>query len=160
MLYASSVLERFWKYTLVESGNKCWEWIGSKDQYGYGRLTDGRKARHKAHRISYAIHNGELVKGLEICHQCDNPGCVNPVHLTQETHQANMKQAGNRNCIHKNSIANLFTKKILSQAQIDEIKRIKFCALNGRGVGRRVVDVANEYGVCTHLISAVKNDRY
>jgi len=55
---------------------------------------------HRAHRISYEIHNNlihdSIPAGLQICHHCDNRKCVNPSHLFIGTQFDNM-----RDCIKK-----------------------------------------------------------
>lgn len=61
--------------------NGCWKWIGTKDKKnGYGNIKINQK-HYRAHRASWMIHNGEIPKGLFVCHRCDNPECTNPDHL-------------------------------------------------------------------------------
>ena len=65
--------------------NKCWEWKGSFDKDGYGKIFC--KA---AHRFSWIeSRNNENIKGAIIMHVCDNPSCVNPFHLRKGTYQKN-----------------------------------------------------------------------
>lgn len=58
----------------------CWGWRGSLDKNGYPQIGAGSK-KLKGHRISYEIHKGEIPKGRQVCHTCDNPTCTNPDHL-------------------------------------------------------------------------------
>lgn len=71
----------------------CWLWLGAVDRHGYGTRRLGPRGQAKnwfAHRLSYLAFVGDLLPFLEIMHTCDTPSCVNPAHLRQVSHAANM----------------------------------------------------------------------
>lgn len=77
----------------------CVEWVLSKDRDGYGQVWVNGKLR-KAHRQAYCTANNleySEIKGKLIRHTCDNPSCVNPLHLIIGTHRDNMKDRADRN---------------------------------------------------------------
>lgn len=73
--------------TITESG--CKIWMGSV-WGGYGVFKVKGKTL-KAHRVAYELYVGDIPKGLEVCHTCDNPLCINYNHLFIGTHTDNMK---------------------------------------------------------------------
>ena len=87
-------IRRFWEKVDVKDSLSCWEWKASclvSGGYGAFRLAG---VTQRAHRISYFLMKGDLLSGLELLHICNNPKCCNPSHLRQDTHQANLAQAG------------------------------------------------------------------
>lgn len=83
---------RFYKYVeFPQSSEGCWQWMGTKDQDGYG-LFWLNGSRKRAHRVSYEWMKGLIPEELELDHLCKNPSCVNPNHLESVSHQENCKR--------------------------------------------------------------------
>lgn len=100
--------ERFWRYVPVLSDKTCWNWNGTLDDKGYGTISDSSASPpRKAHRVSWEIHFGDIPDGLNVCHACDNPACVNPNHLLLGTQAANAIDMSKKGRINPESLLNL-----------------------------------------------------
>jgi len=87
----SDSLARFFsKVDFGDKDNSCWIWLASVRDDGYGQFEyNGSICR--VHRLSYEHFYGPIPKGMIVRHKtCDNPLCVNPLHLTIGDHQDNM----------------------------------------------------------------------
>lgn len=93
-----TVQERFNEKYEVNQETGCWEWNGYLDKGGYGKMRfDG--TQYRAHRLSHILFVGEIPEGMNICHRCDNPKCVNPKCLflgTQADNIEDMQSKGRR----------------------------------------------------------------
>ena len=100
--------ERFaTKYIQLEDW-ECWPWVGAKTSCGRGwfcrpasmrRPQHGTKDTFSAPRMSYIFFVGDVVddyRQIQVCHRCDNPNCVNPLHLFLDTPSGNMRDMINK----------------------------------------------------------------
>src|ERR1700744_3050035 len=61
---------------IVKANDGCWNWVGAKNNRGYGNYRS-----KSAHRMSYEANSGEKIpEGMTIDHICRNTSCVNPDH--------------------------------------------------------------------------------
>lgn len=111
---------RFWRQVIKRSPEECWEWTGLQSDKGYGRIwfMGGHMFAHVA---SFIIANARLPKAL-VCHDCDNPSCMNPAHFFEGTYHDN-----NHDCISKGrarkAVGEKASKAKLTEAQVAAIRR-------------------------------------
>lgn len=122
----------------------CLEWSGSRDKDGYGTLRRG-KIDHKAHRVAYELKNGQIPKGMCVCHTCDNPPCCNPDHLFLGTIKEN-----NRDRTSKGRTA-MGEKNGLSKLKDEDI--IKIRKMHTMGISQQ--KIADIFGVFQTSISRI-----
>ena len=142
--------KRFW--SKVDKGNEtlleCWEWIGLKDEKGYGRF----HAKHQtliSSRVAFFFHTGVIDENLLVCHICDNTSCVNPDHLWLGTKAANNFDKSFKG---RDSKGSMRPNAILNEEEVKDI-------LGRSRNGESNVSIAKIYGVSDKTISNIKYGR-
>jgi hypothetical protein len=125
--------------------NGCWIWQKGKHKQGYGILTIKRKYM-LSHRLSWEVFNGEIPKGLMVCHKCDVPSCCNPEHLFLGTQKDNMGDANQKKRMNDRKLGKRRNK--LNYEQVQEIKK-----LNLQRVSRK--DLREKYQVSQTCIAKI-----
>lgn len=95
----ANALSRFEALYIPEPNSGCWLWTGARARFGYGSFYFNRRCS-VAHRVSWIIAGRDIPEGLQLCHRCDVPSCVNPEHLFLGTQAENTQDCfskGRRN---------------------------------------------------------------
>jgi hypothetical protein len=132
----------------------CWLWDRAVDLGGYGVFSrkiprSRRGVMFRAHRVSYETFVGPIAPGLDVCHRCDTPCCINPDHLflgTRLENMADMKSKGRqRNGVQRgerNGSAKLTPTEVAEIRRLRRETRLSQCAIGERfGVSGTQVSV-------------------
>ena len=138
-------LARFWSRVDVGSLNACWEWKGYKNADGYGQIKIDGQARF-CHRTAVEAIGVTLAAEEVVMHACDNPACCNPRHLVVGTHAQNV---ADRVAKRRSARGSTNGRSLLTEDQVRMIKKD----------GRRLVDVASDYGVSVSTISLIRRGK-
>jgi len=128
----------------------------SLDKDGYGSTRRNNKFI-LAHRLAYIEANGlkiEDIAGKIVRHKCDNPPCVNPLHLelgSSADNYRDMVERGRRNLISRKGESQATAK--LTRENVLEIRR-RYTARDPINSGHAL---AREFGVSESLIRQIIN---
>lgn len=121
----------------------CVNASGYRNSSGYPRVRVGRRLV-LAHRFAWSQANGEIAPGMCILHTCDNPACVNVSHLYLGTRRDNARDMLARG-----------RQGFRVVLDADKARAIR----EGFRAGRRVSDLAREFGVNTGTVTCVVKGR-
>jgi len=140
-------IDRFWDRVVMIPEHPCWDWNGAMVR-GYGYLGT---APFYAHRMSWAIHFGQIPRGMCVLHKCDNRACTRPDHLFIGTRIDNAKD---RNLKGRQARGESHACCRLSGHEASQIRDLLKC-------GWKHGDVAAEYGVSQcHVYNIERREKW
>lgn len=147
---------RFWSKVDKKKHTECWLWLGAKKPKGYGNLRRDKKYT-TAHRVAWEITFGNIPKGMQVQHSCDNPSCCNPNHLMLGTVTSNyidMVKKNRANSHHRNRrFGESHPNHKLSSS---EVKKIRELYRSGKYLQREIAKLFNVSQVLVSYINLNK----
>lgn len=134
----------------VDQTGDCWEWQGYRSPRGYGQVRRAGQS-HLTHRYSYEQHVGPIPSGLQVCHRCDNPSCVNPEHLFLGTQRDNMQD------MYRKGRQGTFKGGLNGKAVLTDSLAYQIYTRAKAGEGSSAL--AREFGVTPSTVSDIKHGR-
>jgi len=151
--------ESFWRGA-VRVG-PCLEWQGSSYRRGYGKVWY-LGLPWATHRLAWTLRHGPVPAGLCVCHTCDNPRCIEPLHLFLGTMADNMRDrnakgrqglqfhAKGRQGPHVHDRGSLRASAKVTETQVREMREAALMGVSRRELGRR-------YGVAHQTVTKIVN---
>ncbi len=140
---------------LQPNTNECWIWAGARNEHGYGVIGRGKRnhGNTKAHRVAYEIfYDVKLAPSDLVLHRCDNPSCVNPMHLWLGNQRDNMQDMLLKG---RGSLPPVRRGTDNNKAKLDECKVRQIFQL--RCNGYTTYQIAAMFGVSRPAICSVLN---
>lgn len=152
------VESRFWPKVMKPLGwDDCWIFGAcghrSDPKRAYGTFKLKSHVTVRAHRLSYSLHYGASPGMLLVCHKCDTPACVNPLHLFLGTVQDNSDDmvAKGRTVIRDQT----GEKNGAAKLTAEQVQVIRRCITRGESN----TAIAGRFGVTHQLISRIRRGR-
>ena len=142
--------EKFWSKVSPGDEDACWEWHAYCNDYGYG-IVSHRGKELRAHRVSWEIHNGPILDGLCVLHECDNPPCVNPNHLFLGTRGVNAADKVRKGRARGGSLPG--ESNPAAKLKVEDVREIK--RRGKRKYRGMLTDLGRDFGVTKQMISLI-----
>ena len=155
MIIDDNTKKRFWNKVIKVDDNECWSWDAYKLKDGYGRF----RLDHRmmlAHRMSWIIEHGKNIPdGLQVCHACDNPSCVNPTHLFLGTQSENMNDCVDKGRLGERKGECNRNSRLTKENVVDIRKEYKKIIPGGLRADNFIMENAKRYGVTFRTVQSV-----
>ena len=146
--------EKIWDKVQFADYDQCWPWKGARNPNGYPIIHLGGKGSSTtlAARVAYKAFIGPIPDGMQVCHTCDNPPCMNPLHWFLGTPQDNSDDMVSKG----RSADNRGERNPHARLSADDVETIRYA------VARRapVRLLASIYGVTMPMIYHIKTGRF
>lgn len=142
--------QAFWG-KIKQNSCGCWIWQGSlSGKYGKSVWkVDNVRKHFLSHRVAYFLYYLQDPKASLVCHRCDTPLCVNPLHLFLGTAKDNSMDMVNKGrSDYRKGESNPHSKLIE-----DNIRQIRQMYANGESQSK----IATFFGIGTHTVSRIVN---
>ena len=139
---------------IVIDANGCWIFQGSVKKIGlsYGWVSY-KGTQMNAHRASWIEANGAIPVGLNVCHKCDVPQCINPEHLFLGTQRENIIDMWNKGRHPRNNLGGENNRA--SKLTLEQVREIRF--MLSQNIKQQII--GKKFKVSQPAISDIKNKR-
>lgn len=121
----------------------CLIWLGARTGSGYAAVRTDTKSAEPVHRLVWIREYGPIPKGLEVCHTCDTPPCIEIDHLFLGTHKVNMAD---------------MARKGRGRAKLDRGSKLTTDDVRAIRRDRRLHrEIAADYGIARAFVTMIKN---
>lgn len=111
-------IKRLWSVVKIDE-NGCCNRMCATEKFGYTRIRVNGE-RKLAHRYSWELEYGEIPEGLCVLHKCDNPRCINPLHLFLGSLTENNQDRGSKGRTRNGSYPGRWQKSVCQRGHLLE----------------------------------------